>query len=37
MATRYVERGFRFVTIGSDSAVLAAALGDAFAAIRKNI
>ena len=34
VATGYVERGFRFVTIGSDSAVLAAALSDAFAAIR---
>ena len=37
VATGYVERGFRFVTIGSDSAVLAAALSDAFAAVRKNI
>ena len=37
MATGYVERGFRFVTIGSDAAVLAAALSDAFAAVRKNI
>ena len=34
MATRYVERGFRFVAIGSDSTMLAAALSDAFAAIR---
>jgi hypothetical protein len=34
---KHIQRGFRFVTIGSDSAVLAAALGDAFAAVRKNI
>jgi 4-hydroxy-2-oxoheptanedioate aldolase len=34
LATRYVERGFRFVAIGSDSTMLAAALGDAFAAAR---
>src|SRR4029077_6863326 len=32
VAAGYVERGFRFVTVGSDSAVLAAALTDAFAA-----
>jgi len=37
VAAGYVERGFRFVTVGSDSAVLAAALTDAFAAVRKNI
>jgi 2-dehydro-3-deoxyglucarate aldolase/4-hydroxy-2-oxoheptanedioate aldolase len=34
VAVRYVERGFRFVAIGSDSTMLAAALSDAFAAIR---
>ena len=34
---KHIQRGFRFVTIGSDAAVLAAALGDAFAAVRKNI
>ena len=37
VAAGYVERGFRFVTVGSDSALLAAALSDAFAAVRKNI
>ena len=37
VAAGYVERGFRFVTVRSDSAVLAAALTDAFAAVRKNI
>ena len=34
---KHIQRGFRFVTIGSDAAVLAAALGDAFAAVRRNI
>ncbi len=34
MATRYVERGFRFMAIGSDSTMLAAALSDAFTAAR---
>ena len=34
LATRYVDRGFRFVAIGSDSTMLATALGDAFNAIR---
>jgi 2-dehydro-3-deoxyglucarate aldolase/4-hydroxy-2-oxoheptanedioate aldolase len=34
LATRYVERGFRFVAIGSDSTMLAAALSDAFTAAR---
>ncbi len=34
MATGYVERGFRFVTIGSDTAMLVGVRGDAFAAIR---
>jgi 4-hydroxy-2-oxoheptanedioate aldolase len=34
MATRYVERGFRFVAIGSDSTMLAAALSEAFSAAR---
>jgi 4-hydroxy-2-oxoheptanedioate aldolase len=37
VAAGYVERGFRFVTVGSDSAVLAAALSDAFAAVRNKI
>lgn len=34
IATRYVEHGFRFVAIGSDSTMLAAALSDAFTAAR---
>jgi len=34
LATRYVERGFRFLAIGSDSTMLAAALRDAFTAAR---
>jgi 2-dehydro-3-deoxyglucarate aldolase/4-hydroxy-2-oxoheptanedioate aldolase len=34
LAARYVERGFRFVAIGSDSTMLAAALSDAFTAAR---
>jgi hypothetical protein len=34
---KHIQRGFRCVAIGSDSAVLAAALSDAFAAVRKNI
>jgi 4-hydroxy-2-oxoheptanedioate aldolase len=34
LAARYVERGFRFVAIGSDSTMLAAALSEAFAAAR---
>jgi hypothetical protein len=34
---KHIQRGFRCVAIGSDAAVLAAALGDAFAAVRKNI
>jgi 2-keto-3-deoxy-L-rhamnonate aldolase RhmA len=34
---KHVERGFRFVAIGSDAAVLAVALGEAFAAVRKSI
>lgn len=34
VAARYVERGFRFVAIGSDSTMLASALGDAFSAAR---
>ena len=33
-AARYVDSGFRFVAIGSDSTMLAAALKDAFAAAR---
>jgi 4-hydroxy-2-oxoheptanedioate aldolase len=34
LAARFVERGFRFVAIGSDSTMLAAALSEAFAAAR---
>jgi 4-hydroxy-2-oxoheptanedioate aldolase len=34
LAAHYVERGFRFVAIGSDSTMLAAALGEAFTAAR---
>ena len=34
LARRYVERGFRFVAVGSDSTILAAALRDAFAQAR---
>ena len=34
---KHIQRGFRCVAIGSDAAMLAAALGDAFAAVRKNI
>jgi 2-keto-3-deoxy-L-rhamnonate aldolase RhmA len=33
-APRYVQRGFRFATIGSDSAMLAGVRGDAFAMAR---